>query len=196
MTTDDLISTALQPSKEPQPSKKSRRIPALVLSGFLGSGKTTVVQRILADAQQRGIRIALISNELGELGIDRALLGRGGQSYVELEGGCVCCELSDDLLETLTASDLKVDGADATGFEVIDGRAIAFDLPSMADGEHVATIGAGAMTDVRGRLVEAFSSRFTTPTNSRVIAPAAAYSHFRRPSRAFRQRSRPPSVPT
>jgi G3E family GTPase len=76
-------------------------VPALVLSGFLGSGKTTLVARILADAQARGVRIALISNELGELGIDRALLGQGGQSYVELEGGCVCCELSDDLLETL-----------------------------------------------------------------------------------------------
>ena len=71
-----------------------RRVPALVLSGFLGSGKTTLVQRLLADAAERGIRVALISNELGELGIDRALLGQGGQSYVELEGGCVCCELS------------------------------------------------------------------------------------------------------
>ncbi len=103
MATDDLISI------KPRRSKKPRRIPALVLSGFLGSGKTTVVQRILADARQRGIRIALISNELGELGIDRALLGEGGQSYVELEGGCVCCELSDDLLETLTALQRDVD---------------------------------------------------------------------------------------
>jgi G3E family GTPase len=85
----------------------NKRIPALVLSGFLGSGKTTVVQRLLADAVERGVRVALISNELGELGIDRALLGQGGQSYIELEGGCVCCELSDDLLETLV--DLKRD---------------------------------------------------------------------------------------
>ncbi len=86
-----------------------RKIPALVLSGFLGSGKTTVVQRLLADAAARGIRVALISNELGELGIDRALLGKGGQSYVELEGGCVCCELSDDLLETLVELRREVD---------------------------------------------------------------------------------------
>ena len=86
-----------------------RKIPALVLSGFLGSGKTTVVQRLLSDAAARGIRVALISNELGELGIDRALLGKGGQSYVELEGGCVCCELSDDLLETLVELRREVD---------------------------------------------------------------------------------------
>ena len=86
-----------------------RRVPALVLSGFLGSGKTTVVQRLLADAAERGIRVALISNELGELGIDRALLGQGGESYIELDGGCVCCELSDDLLETLVELRRDVD---------------------------------------------------------------------------------------
>ncbi len=84
-------------------------MPALVISGFLGSGKTTLVQRLLDDARARGIRIALISNELGELGVDRALLGQGGQSYVELEGGCVCCELSDDLLETLVELHREVD---------------------------------------------------------------------------------------
>lgn len=89
--------------------EKSRRVPALVLSGFLGSGKTTIVRRLLTDAQARGIRVALISNELGELGIDRALLGQGGESYVELEGGCVCCELSDDLLETLDKLHREVD---------------------------------------------------------------------------------------
>jgi G3E family GTPase len=88
---------------------ETKRIPALVLSGFLGSGKTTLVQRLLKDAAERGLRIALISNELGELGIDRALLGAGGQSYVELEGGCVCCELSDDLLDTLVELKREID---------------------------------------------------------------------------------------
>jgi G3E family GTPase len=77
------------------------RIPALVVSGFLGSGKTSLVQHLLANAQQLGLRIAIVSNELGELGVDRALLGAGGEAYVEIEGGCVCCELSDDLIETL-----------------------------------------------------------------------------------------------
>jgi cobalamin biosynthesis protein CobW len=77
------------------------KVPALVVSGFLGAGKTTLVRTVLAHALERGWRIALISNELGELGIDRALLGGGQEAYVELEGGCVCCELSDDLVETL-----------------------------------------------------------------------------------------------
>ena len=78
-----------------------KRIPALVVSGFLGSGKTTLVRRLLEDAQSRGLRMAVVSNEFGELGIDEALLGEGGQGYVELAGGCVCCKLSDELSETL-----------------------------------------------------------------------------------------------
>jgi len=101
------LSEASSPEKPQQ--DEPRRVPALVLSGFLGSGKTTLVQRLLADAAERGIRVALISNELGELGIDRALLGQGGQSYIELEGGCVCCELSDDLLDTLVELKRDID---------------------------------------------------------------------------------------
>ncbi len=79
----------------------SSKTPALVVSGFLGSGKTSLVLNLLESALEEGIRVAVVSNELGELGIDRALLGRGGDAFVELEGGCVCCELSDDLLDTL-----------------------------------------------------------------------------------------------
>jgi G3E family GTPase len=105
MAMADSAENDARPSSRPSP----RRVPALVLSGFLGSGKTTVVQRLLEDAKKRGIRIALISNEFGELGIDRALLGAGDQLYVELEGGCVCCELSDDLLDTLAQLHREVD---------------------------------------------------------------------------------------
>ncbi len=87
----------------------SRRIPALVVSGFLGSGKTTLVRRLLADAQANGVRVALVSNEFGELGIDAALLGRMRDDYVELRGGCVCCKLSDQLVETLEMLRRRVD---------------------------------------------------------------------------------------
>jgi len=87
----------------------TRRIPALVVSGFLGSGKTTLVRRLLADAQARGVRVALVSNEFGELGIDAALLGRIQDDYVELRGGCVCCKLSDQLVETLEMLRQRVD---------------------------------------------------------------------------------------
>jgi len=81
--------------------KIEKKIPALVVSGFLGCGKTTLIRHLLDEAVRSGVRVALISNELGELGVDRALLGQGDEAFVELEGGCVCCELSDDLLDTL-----------------------------------------------------------------------------------------------
>lgn len=77
-------------------------VPALVVSGFLGAGKTTLVKHLLADARQQGLKLAVVSNEFGELGIDQALLQEeGGSGYVELEGGCVCCQLSGELLKTL-----------------------------------------------------------------------------------------------
>jgi cobalamin biosynthesis protein CobW len=79
----------------------TRRVPALVVSGFLGSGKTTLVRRVLERAQREGVKVALVSNEFGELGIDQALLGRMEEDYVELRGGCVCCRLSDQLVDTL-----------------------------------------------------------------------------------------------
>ncbi len=82
-------------------ASKGKRIPALVVSGFLGSGKTTLVRHLLTEAQAEGVRAAVVSNEFGELGIDQALLGEGEQAYVEIEGGCVCCKLGDELLDTL-----------------------------------------------------------------------------------------------
>jgi cobalamin biosynthesis protein CobW len=78
-----------------------RTVPALIVSGFLGSGKTTLVRRLLATAQAEGRRVAFVSNELGELGIDKALLAGGSETFVELAGGCVCCQLDDELYETL-----------------------------------------------------------------------------------------------
>ncbi len=77
------------------------RVAVLIVSGFLGSGKTTLVRKLLLHAQANGVRLAVISNEFGELGIDAALLGADQQRFIELAGGCVCCQLSDDLVDTL-----------------------------------------------------------------------------------------------
>jgi cobalamin biosynthesis protein CobW len=84
-------------------------VPVLLVSGFLGSGKTTLVRHLLRDARARGTRLAIVSNEFGELGIDRALLGGGDEAFVELGGGCVCCRLGDELVQTLERLRAAVD---------------------------------------------------------------------------------------
>jgi cobalamin biosynthesis protein CobW len=81
----------------------AERIPTLIVSGFLGSGKTSLVRHLLADARRSGLRLAVIANDFGELGIDGELLGSRGSDYVELSGGCVCCRLSDEFVASLEA---------------------------------------------------------------------------------------------
>ena len=58
-------------------NQADQRIPVLVVSGFLGSGKTTLVRHLLREAQDSGARVAVISNEFGALGIDQAAVGGG-----------------------------------------------------------------------------------------------------------------------
>lgn len=79
------------------------RVPLVVVTGFLGSGKTTLVNRILARraARQETSEIGVIVNELGAIGIDGALLGGESARMIELPGGCVCCVLGDELDRTL-----------------------------------------------------------------------------------------------
>src|SRR6516225_11260459 len=83
-----------------------RRIPATVITGFLGAGKTSLVRHLLTHTDGR--RLAVVVNEFGELGIDRELLlGCGDDDcregdIVELANGCLCCTVADDFLPTLT----------------------------------------------------------------------------------------------
>jgi len=75
-------------------------IPATILTGFLGSGKTTLLKRVLTEAH--GQKIAVIENEFGEENIDNEILVReSGEQIVQLNNGCVCCSIREDLRTTL-----------------------------------------------------------------------------------------------
>lgn len=84
---------------------ENKETPVLLLTGYLGSGKTTLVNRILSN--RKGIRFAVIVNDLGEVNIDAALIQKGGvvgsqdDSLVALQNGCICCTLKTDLMEQL-----------------------------------------------------------------------------------------------
>jgi G3E family GTPase len=80
-------------------------IPVLLLTGYLGSGKTTLLNRILTN--RRGIRFAVIVNDIGEVNVDAELIQRGGvvaqsdDNLIALQNGCICCSLKMDLVEQL-----------------------------------------------------------------------------------------------
>lgn len=73
----------------------------LVLSGFLGAGKTTLLLAMVGRLRARPLRIVIIENEVGEVGIDGQYLQREGLQVQELYAGCVCCTLAADLVVTL-----------------------------------------------------------------------------------------------
>ena len=82
-----------------------RKLPATIVTGFLGAGKTSLIRHLLAHAEGR--RLALVINEFGELGIDRELLlgcgvaGCRDEDVIELANGCICCTVAEDFLPTI-----------------------------------------------------------------------------------------------
>jgi len=86
----------MQPVKDPV----KQRVPVTVVTGFLGSGKTTLINHILEG--QHGRKVAVIVNEFGEVGIDgQLMISDGEEQLVEFNNGCLCCTVRGDLVRTL-----------------------------------------------------------------------------------------------
>lgn len=120
-----------------------RKIPVTIVTGFLGSGKTTLLRHILRNAQ--GLRIAVIVNEFGELGIDGEILkgcgigcdedGRDGQLY-ELANGCLCCTVQEEfypVMERLVERRKQIDHVliETSGLALPKPLVQAFNWPSI-----------------------------------------------------------------
>src|SRR6516162_350170 len=89
--------TASPPAFAAPPSRA--RLPVTVITGFLGSGKTTLVKHILSN--QQGLRTAVIVNEFGDSGIDSELIVAADDGMVELENGCICCSINSNFVDAI-----------------------------------------------------------------------------------------------
>jgi cobalamin biosynthesis protein CobW len=116
------------------------KIPATIVTGFLGAGKTTLIRHLLENP--KGRRLALIINEFGDIGIDADILngcgdlGCGAQNIIELANGCICCTVADDFLpaiERLLALDPLPDHIviETSGLALPKPLVKAFDWPSI-----------------------------------------------------------------
>ena len=104
-------------------------IPVLLLTGYLGSGKTTLLNRILSN--RKGIRFAVIVNDIGEVNIDATLIQKGGvvaqqdDNLIALQNGCICCSLKMDLIQQLR----DLCAANAFDYIVIEASGICEPAP-------------------------------------------------------------------
>ena len=99
-------------------------LPVTIITGFLGSGKTTLLNYILNN--QQGLKTAVLVNEFGEIGIDNELIVSTDKDMVELNNGCICCTINDDLINAvynILESDKKID------YLVVETTGLADPLP-------------------------------------------------------------------
>jgi len=100
------------------------RLPVTIITGFLGSGKTTLLNRILTS--QHKLKIAVIVNEIGEIGIDGELIVSAGDGMIELSNGCICCSINNDLVDGIFRI---LDRREPVDYVIVETTGLADPLP-------------------------------------------------------------------
>ena len=106
-------------------SEEMSLIPTTILTGFLGAGKTTLLNRILTE--HHGMKIAVIENEYGEVGIDGDLLVQSDEQVVTMNNGCLCCSIRGDLLDAMVGLAQKRDAG------ILDFDRVIIETTGLAD---------------------------------------------------------------
>jgi G3E family GTPase len=99
-------------------------LPVTIITGFLGSGKTTLLNHILSN--QQGLKTAVLVNEFGEIGIDNELIISTDENMVELNNGCVCCTINEDLVQAVYK---VLERQDQIDYLVVETTGLADPLP-------------------------------------------------------------------
>jgi G3E family GTPase len=105
-------------------SVPKKGLPVTIITGFLGSGKTTLLNHILTN--QQGLKTAVLVNEFGEIGIDNELIISSDDSMVELNNGCICCTINEDLIQAVYK---VLERTDKIDYLVVETTGLADPLP-------------------------------------------------------------------
>ena len=117
-------STDSKPLSSPTMDASKIGLPVTIITGFLGSGKTTLLNHILSN--QDGLKTAVLVNEFGEIGIDNELIVATDDNMVELNNGCVCCTINNDLVDAIYK---VLERDDKVDYLVVETTGVADPLP-------------------------------------------------------------------